>query len=95
MYSHTFLRVKRSPVIRTSLLRRIPTIFTCNADQDPRKYKDVSDYIQASGVVVVEIDEPLYSVPESGGFGGVSVLLEGHPTPPTKRLSSYLRIQTN
>lgn len=41
----------------------IPCIWTCNWDQDPRRSEEIRSYMEDVGVVVVEVDEPLF---ESG-----------------------------
>ena len=43
-----------------SIVWGIPTIWTCNRDKDPRKDKEVADYLR-DNAVVVEIDEPLFT----------------------------------
>lgn len=38
----------------------LPCIWTCNYDDDPRQFKDIRQYMEDCGVVVVEIDKPLW-----------------------------------
>jgi hypothetical protein len=45
-----------------SLFWDFPCIWTCNEDFDPRKYKEVADYLQLVGATVVELTVPLFLV---------------------------------
>ncbi len=42
------------------LLWGFACVWTCNPDQDPRRYPEVAEYLKDSGAVVVELSESLY-----------------------------------
>jgi len=62
-----------------------PCIWTCNEDFDPRKYKEVADYLKLVGATVVELREPLFSL-DSVCVGGGDERSEWGRSPPLRSL---------